>query len=93
MLGMDLFHQLIDKSTNRYSEAGAIHSGQTAKGSIALMHLFLLGQASRVIELMVVSKCHYNSICHQGSQFFVLAVIPSGRQIRNLSHGCNSADT
>ena len=55
------------------------------------MHLFLHGQASGVIHLVVVLKYHCNSICQQGDQFFVLAVF-SQCQIGGFCHGCNGAD-
>ena len=55
------------------------------------MHLFLHGHALGVIHLVVVLKCHCDSICQQGDQLFVLAVF-SQCQIGGFGHGCNGAD-
>ena len=55
------------------------------------MNLFLHGQASGLIHLVVVLKCHCNSICQQGVQFFFLALF-SQRQIGGFCHGCNGPD-
>ena len=38
------------------------------------MHLFLDGQSSGVIHLVVLLKCHGKSICQEGDQIFVLAL-------------------
>ena len=55
------------------------------------MYLFLYSQVSGVIHLVFVLKCHCNSICQQGDQFFVLAVFAQ-RQIGGFCYGCNGAD-